>query len=122
MADVQQQRQWLRAQVQAITAPVTLVASGSVLFGEPSRQNTAHDSPPFTGYCSGDNWDCYRPAQQNLIAQLARIHGCVVVITGDYHAADIKRIVPGEDAPYASFYNVKVRQMAVSCKRILLYL
>ena len=103
---VQSQRHWLRRQAESITAPVTLVGSGSVLFGAPSLQN--NESNAFKGYCSGDDWDCYRPAQQNLIAELARLPGCVVVITGDYHAADIKRILPGEAAGYRDFYAPQV--------------
>jgi alkaline phosphatase D len=106
---VQAQREWLRAQIETIRAPITLVASGSVLFGAPSRTNSPQDDPPYTGYCSGDDWDCYRPAQQNLIAELSRIPGCVVVITGDYHAADIKRVMPGERAPYVRHYKTQVR-------------
>ena len=86
-----------------------LVASGSVLLGAPSRANGPRDEPPYTAYCSGDDWDCYRPAQQNLIAELARARGCVIVLTGDYHAADIKRLDPGEGAPYAHHYNSRVR-------------
>ena len=107
---VQEQRLWLRDQIATITAPVTIVASGSVLFGAPSQAN---EPPKYNGYCSGDDWDCYRPAQQNLIAELARIPGCVIVITGDYHAGDIKRIVPGEAAPYAAVYNPPVRRSLI---------
>jgi hypothetical protein len=110
---LQVQRNWLREQAATITAPITLIASGSVLFGSPSRVNSPSDHPPFSHYCSGDDWDCYRPAQKNLIAELARIHGCVIVLTGDYHAADIKRIVPGEAAGYADVYIPPVRSPAV---------
>lgn len=105
LSHVQQQRRWLRQQVQRSTAPVTIVASGSVLFGAPSRTN---QPPKHKGYCSGDDWDCYRPAQQALIAELARLPGCVIVITGDYHAGDIKRIAPGDSASYAQYYSPPV--------------
>lgn len=106
---LQVQRAWLRERIAASTAPVLIVASGSVLLGAPSRKNGPHDDPPYTSYCSGDDWDCYRPAQQNLIAELSRARGCVIVITGDYHSADIKRLHPDEAAPYATHYNSQVR-------------
>eukprot|EP00892_Ulva_mutabilis_P008009 jgi/Ulvmu1/5580/UM023_0117.1 len=99
------QRQWLNDTIERGTAAVTLVASGSVLLGRPGAANSADDSPPFSSVCSGDDWDCYRPAQQNLLAMLARKPGCVIVLTGDYHMADIKRILPGEDAPYQAVYT-----------------
>lgn len=112
---LQAQRQWLRQQAETITAAVTLIGSGSVLLGAPSRNNTADNK--FKGYCSGDDWDCYRPAQQNLIAELARMPGCVVVLTGDYHTADIKRILPGEQAGYTEFYvpSVRARHLHGAC-------
>lgn len=95
---------------------MTLVASGSVLLGRPSATNSPTDVPPFSGICSGDDWDCYRPAQQNLLGMLARKEGCVVVLTGDYHYADIKRIIPGEDAPYQDVYMPPVRpKVACPC-------
>ena len=106
---VQKQRQWLNDTVERGTAPVTLVASGSVLLGHPRGNNSAQDSPPFSGVCSGDDWDCYRPAQQNLLGLLARKTGCVIVLTGDYHFADIKRIIPGENALYQDVYTPPVR-------------
>ena len=43
---------------------------------------------------TGDDWECYRPAQLALIHTLARhmakSRGCYVIITGDYHISDIK--------------------------------
>lgn len=51
-----------------------------------------HSLPQCT--CSGDDWDCYGPAQRNVISLLARTTGpqrdgggggCAVVLTGDFH-------------------------------------
>ncbi len=33
---------------------------------------------------------CYQPAQLNLLHTLANASGCVVILTGDFHFADIK--------------------------------
>ena len=42
-------------------------------------------------YCSCfDDFDCFQPAQQNLLHTIAAAHGCVVVLTGDFHFSDIK--------------------------------
>jgi alkaline phosphatase D len=102
------QRAWLKDVISASDAPVLLVASGSVVLGAPSRVNKPTDDPPYTGYCSGDDWDCYRPAQQNLLATLSTARGCVIILTGDYHSADIKRLDPLETAPYSGPYLSKV--------------
>lgn len=39
--------------------------------------------PPFSP-------QCYQPAQLNLLHTLANASGCVVILTGDFHFADIK--------------------------------
>ena len=56
--------------------------------------------------CGGDNLDCYRVAQQELmylISASSSIGGCGVVLTGDFHWSDIKQLTPG-DNPAASAY------------------
>lgn len=125
----------------ASSAPVKVIASGSVLFGSSPLDNNTADNQ-WRGRCSGgestqqvlgpgagcpakhwlcrrsllprmppalfvykqvceapahpawpntpaDDWDCYRPAQLNLLHTLQRhaaaSKGCYVVITGDYH-------------------------------------
>lgn len=44
--------------------------------------------------CAGDDWECYRPAQLALVHTIARhmdkSRGCYIIVTGDYHIADIK--------------------------------
>ena len=114
MLHVQKQRDWLNTTLEHASAAVMLLGSGSVLLGHPEKENAATDKPPYTGGCSGDDWDCYKPAQQNLLGMLARRlrkqgAGCVVVMTGDYHHADIKRVLTGEGALYNEFLEPPVR-------------
>ena len=45
--------------------------------------------------CGGDNLDCYRVAQQELmylISTSSSVAGCSVVLTGDFHWSDIKQL------------------------------
>jgi hypothetical protein len=45
--------------------------------------------PPVYCRCY-DDFDCFQPAQQNLLHTIATAPGCVVVLTGDFHFSDIK--------------------------------
>jgi hypothetical protein len=65
-------------------------APRSNLLLNPLGTNTAETN--YTGVCTGDDFDCYRPAQLSLLSALdgARPGTCVVVITGDAHYSDIK--------------------------------
>lgn len=90
-----QQRRWLQQTLQDSKAALKIVASGSVLAGNPVFKD---------GYgqtCSGDDWDCWPRAQANLLHVVANVSGCVVVVTGDYHYSDLKVIEPGSDSAYA---------------------
>ncbi|GLI65466.1 hypothetical protein VaNZ11_008816 [Volvox africanus] len=90
------QRAWLSDHLASSLAPLTLVVSGSVPVGSIGFTN------PETGVCSGDDWNCWQPAQLNFLHTLANASsGCVVVITGDYHYADIKAVAPGKNTSYA---------------------
>ena len=40
--------------------------------------------------CSGDDWECFKPAQLHLLHMAARAPGCTVIITGDLGYSDIK--------------------------------
>ena len=55
------------------------------------------------GPCSGDDWECWKPAQINLLHTLASasVKGCVLVLVGDFHYADIKLVMPGADTSYS---------------------
>lgn len=78
------QRVWLREGLRSSKAPLKLVASGSVVLGNPGRSNTDADLPSSArAVCSGDDWGCYQLAQQNLIHTLGTVEdGCVVILTG----------------------------------------
>lgn len=103
-----QQRRWLDALLSASSAPVKVIASGSVLFGSSGLGNNSEGSQ-WTGRCSGDDWDCYRPAQLNLLQTIQRhaaaTGGCWIVLTGDYHYSDIKVAKPGSGQPYSEAYG-----------------
>ncbi|CAN0300492.1 unnamed protein product, partial [Hapterophycus canaliculatus] len=63
--------------------------------------------------CSNDDWDCYRPAQRNLLSQLATAPGCSVIVTGDYHFGDIKAMRPGAETPYSEWYSSENNDFSV---------
>jgi len=44
---------------------------------------------------TGDNFDCYRPAQLQLLNMISTAPGCSIIITGDFHYSDIKVLRPG---------------------------
>lgn len=103
------QRSWLRSAVQQSTAPVQLFVSGSVLFYDPTSQscgvvNNGTHSHDVQCRCGGDNLDCYRVAQRDLIETISLSKGCAIVLTGDYHFADIKQIQSGKQA-YSDYYH-----------------
>lgn len=104
------QRKWLRKVVQESTAPLQVFVSGSVLVYNPTQSvcgEYVQDSKPpeeVMCRCGGDNMDCFRVAQLELLHTISTSHGCAVVLTGDYHFADIKAL-RGGDRVYASYYN-----------------
>eukprot|EP00200_Dunaliella_tertiolecta_P004176 CAMPEP_0202341118 /NCGR_PEP_ID=MMETSP1126-20121109/2261_1 /ASSEMBLY_ACC=CAM_ASM_000457 /TAXON_ID=3047 /ORGANISM="Dunaliella tertiolecta, Strain CCMP1320" /LENGTH=624 /DNA_ID=CAMNT_0048931911 /DNA_START=143 /DNA_END=2017 /DNA_ORIENTATION=- len=92
-----QQRVWLEKQLAASTAPLKLVASGSVVFGSVGFKR------PDGSVCGGDDWLCYQPAQTSFMHSLGRSGpGCVIILTGDFHFGDIKQVLPGPGKPYSS--------------------
>ncbi len=108
------QRRWLRRAVKQSTAPLKLFVSSSVLLHNPSPydcgvtgesgSNSANNSVTCT--CGGDNMDCYRTAQLELLHLLSSNSvGCAVVLTGDFHFGDIKVLLPGSHTKYAQLYN-----------------
>eukprot|EP00232_Nephroselmis_pyriformis_P014858 CAMPEP_0182875012 /NCGR_PEP_ID=MMETSP0034_2-20130328/13283_1 /TAXON_ID=156128 /ORGANISM="Nephroselmis pyriformis, Strain CCMP717" /LENGTH=575 /DNA_ID=CAMNT_0025007745 /DNA_START=19 /DNA_END=1742 /DNA_ORIENTATION=+ len=103
------QREWLAAALEESTARVKLVVSGSVLLGSPEGPGECSEDPTgatgATCFCSGDDMECYRGAQSNLLHTLARAPGCVVVLAGDYHYSDIKVVRGGNDTAYARTYQ-----------------
>ncbi|EFJ47581.1 hypothetical protein VOLCADRAFT_91850 [Volvox carteri f. nagariensis] len=92
------QRTWLYDHLTASSAPVHLLVSGSVPLG-----GVGYKDPDTGNVCSGDDWNCWQPAQLNFLHSLANASsGCVVLLTGDYHYGDIKVVAPGGETPYAA--------------------
>ena len=105
------QRRWLRRAVQESTAHLKLFLSGSVLLHNPlpySCGGLANETHPVNCTCGGDNLDCYRVAQSELlhiISHSTSTGSCSVVLTGDFHFSDIKVLDPGPSTAYASLYH-----------------
>ncbi|CAI5985314.1 unnamed protein product [Closterium sp. NIES-64] len=56
--------------------------------------------------CSGDDWECYKPAQLHFLEMLSRVEkGCVVLLTGDMGYSDIKVFRPGPGRAYTDLYR-----------------
>ncbi|GJP57253.1 hypothetical protein CLOM_g16278 [Closterium sp. NIES-68] len=56
--------------------------------------------------CSGDDWECYKPAQLHFLEMLSRAErGCVVLLTGDMGYSDIKVFRPGPGRAYTDLYR-----------------
>ncbi|CAM9938935.1 unnamed protein product [Ectocarpus sp. 6 AP-2014] len=99
-----EQRAWLQRELDQSTASLRLIVSGSVVLGRPGNNSHIYeDGEPCQ--CSNDDWDCYRPAQQNLLSQVSKAPGCSVILTGDYHYGDIKALIPGGETPYWEWYS-----------------
>eukprot|EP00611_Tribonema_gayanum_P005967 TRINITY_DN151_c0_g1_i3.p1 TRINITY_DN151_c0_g1~~TRINITY_DN151_c0_g1_i3.p1 ORF type:complete len:494 (+),score=147.18 TRINITY_DN151_c0_g1_i3:660-2141(+) len=111
-----EQRLWLRDALSASTAALRIIASGSVLLGSDGVARNPSPGQKFKLACSGDDWDCYNAAQRALIADIELARGssdsssngsgssaCTVVLTGDFHYADIKLMQPGEKMAYAQW-------------------
>lgn len=98
------QRLWFREALAASSAPLKLIASGSVAIGNPQWQRRTVDGEEVRAWCSGDNWDCYGAAQQDFFHTVASASGCVIVLTGDHHWTDIRVLDPANDA---ATYDVK---------------
>ena len=97
------QRRWLIRELESSQAPIRLIGSGSVPFGSLGFSGGSQ------GQCSGDDINCYVPAQINLLHTLASSAstGCVIIITGDFHYSDIKVVLPGEGHPYSDQLKTK---------------
>lgn len=72
-----QQRRWLQWQLYNAPASVNIVVAPGGLLGNPSS-----DAGNAEGGCTGTEWDCYRPAQVNLLHTLSNATGCTVVLSG----------------------------------------
>eukprot|EP00210_Caulerpa_lentillifera_P006442 g6154.t1 len=93
------QRRWFQRELKNSKAALKIIASGSVLLGNPIPGNR--------GPCSSDDIECYKPAQANLIHILnSTDNGCVLVLTGDYHMSDIKILQEEGSQNYSQYYPV----------------
>ncbi|CAM9706536.1 unnamed protein product [Discosporangium mesarthrocarpum] len=63
--------------------------------------------------CGGDDFDCYRPAQKNLLSMLERAPGCSIILAGDYHWGDIKALLPGADQLYSDWFSSKDNRIPI---------
>ncbi|BFI29582.1 hypothetical protein AXG93_3242s1330 [Marchantia polymorpha subsp. ruderalis] len=101
-----EQRLWLQESITKSTAPLKLVVSSSVLLGDlqPQMCDWNNEGTSSTCMCSGDDWECYKPAQLQLLHLLSTAPGCVVVLTGDYHYSDIRVLKPKQQI-YSKYYE-----------------
>jgi alkaline phosphatase D len=105
------QRKWLRHLTATSSAPVKLFVSGSVAIYDPSPKECGayykdddNNEETVNCSCGGDNIDCYRVAQAELLYLIQRVKGCAVILTGDYHFADIKVLRNGKQV-YSHYYQ-----------------
>ncbi|BBN15673.1 hypothetical protein MPTK1_6g21440 [Marchantia polymorpha subsp. ruderalis] len=100
------QRAWLQDELRKSEAPLKLIVSGSPVFNNPEEFvcSKALKRRPSVNCTCFDDYDCYRPAQLNLLHNLAQAPGCVVVLTGDFHFSDIKVLQPGSQK-YSGAYD-----------------
>eukprot|EP00921_Rhytidocystis_pertsovi_P024304 GHVQ01039091.1.p1 GENE.GHVQ01039091.1~~GHVQ01039091.1.p1 ORF type:complete len:680 (+),score=59.72 GHVQ01039091.1:452-2491(+) len=72
------QRTWLQKELSRSVSRINIIASSSVVL---SRAKAV----------SSDSWEVYNPARKNFISTIAKSDAsCVVILTGDFHFADIK--------------------------------
>lgn len=105
-----QQREWLRNELRSSSAALSVFVSGSVVLGNPThnycsgmfvtgknRSNQESIGTEISCRCTGDDFDCYRVAQKELLYLISSSQpqsGCSVIITGDLHFGDIKALYP----------------------------
>ncbi|KAL3681968.1 hypothetical protein R1sor_024924 [Riccia sorocarpa] len=101
-----EQRAWLQDELYKSKALLKLIVSGSPAFNNPQDFVCAKALKwrPAVNCSCFDDYDCYRPAQMNLLHMMAHAPGCVVVLTGDFHFSDIKVLQPGEQS-YSDAYG-----------------
>ena len=101
-----EQRQWLRTQVAASKAALKIFVSPSVLIAN-THNNFCGTTPTGTEIscpCSADDVGCYQVAQRELLHVISSASGCSVVVTGDFHFSDIKKLEPGKQR-YSDFFD-----------------
>lgn len=104
------QRHWLQEALGASTAPLQLIVSGSVLVADAVEVDCPYGARdtfgnPVKCVCDSDDFDCYRPAQINLMHTIANSSTCAVVLTGDHHYSDIRLVRNEAGHPYSDAYE-----------------
>lgn len=94
----EQQRRWFEDALLGSEAPLKLVVSSSVVLGNPLKKS-CQDLGSVTNEaecpCLGDEWQCYKPAQLQLLNVLTRSSGCIVLLAGGLEYSDIRVLRPG---------------------------
>ena len=90
-----------------------LIVSGSVVLSNPTWSGSS-------GHCSGDDWDCYQAEQSwliNLLMDVGDLNSgnSPILLVGDYHYADFKKVCPGPSTPYGSALGIDHRDPGGSC-------
>lgn len=105
-----QQREWLEASLHKSKAPLKLIVSPSPVLANPLPVPCWGPIKNVTRggncTCSGEDWECFKPAQLHLLHMLGRAPGCIVILTGDFGYSDIKAVRPGNQL-YAEQYRTK---------------
>lgn len=73
----ERQRAWLARSLAQSTARLNIVVAPGGLLGNPAAAGS--------GGCTGTEWDCYRPAQVNLLHTLANTTACTIILSGADH-------------------------------------
>lgn len=83
----ERQRAWLARGLGASNARLNIVVAPGGLLGNPAAEGS--------GGCSGTEWDCYRPAQVNLLHTLANTTACTIILSGAASSAMCMRVTGG---------------------------
>ena len=68
------QRNWVRKSLLSSSALLNIIMAPGGVLGNPAASGS--------GGCTGSEWDCFRPAQVNLLHTFANATGCTLIISG----------------------------------------
>ena len=103
----------LVATLHALACSSQIIVSGSVLLANPTWSGDR-------GHCSGDDWDCYNGEQRWLLNLLMESGDgnkgrSPIVLAGDYHFSDLRRVCPGEGKAYGEVLGTNKRPDGGAC-------
>ncbi|MCO5609407.1 hypothetical protein L7F22_063633 [Adiantum nelumboides] len=107
----EQQRRWFEDAILSSNAPLKLVVSSSVVLGNPIKKSCLDLGSSTTEAecpCFGDDWECYKPAQMQLLNVLTQSSGCVVLLTGGLEYSDIRVLKPGVHGTLLHYGNLNL--------------